>query len=170
MITRRTLLATGAAAVVWAPLARGGDTLRAAMAESPLIYLTPLQTGGAESSCQAEIWFALHEGAMYVVTKTDAWRTEAIRRGLNRTRIWVGDVGNWRRANGQYKNLPVVEATASVEMDAAHREGVLASMGDKYADEWPTWGPRFRNSLADGSRVMLKYQPDLAGILHEGAR
>ena len=44
MITRRTLLGTGVAAVVLAPLARGGDALRAAMAESPLIYLTPLKT------------------------------------------------------------------------------------------------------------------------------
>ena len=160
MITRRTLLGTGVAAVVLAPLARGGDALRAAMAESPLIYLTPLKTGGAESRCQAEIWFALHEGSMCLVTLSDAWRTEAIRRGLNRARIWVGDVGNWKRAGGRYRNLPVVEATASIETDAARREQALATMGAKYADEWPTWGPRFRNGIADGSRVMLKYQPD----------
>ena len=162
MITRRTLLRTAVAAAVVAPFARGNEARQTAMAESPLIYLTPLQSSGAESRCQAEIWYAVHAGAMYVVTRTDAWRSEAIRRGLDRARIWVGDVGNWRRADGRYRNLPVVEATASVEMDAAGREQVLAAMGVKYADEWPTWGPRFRNALADGSRVMLKYQPDLA--------
>ena len=162
MITRRTLLGTAVAAAVVAPFARGNEPLQTAMAESRLIYLTPLQSSGAESRCQAEIWYAVHEGAMFVVTRTDAWRSEAIRRGLDRARIWVGDVGNWRRADGRYRKLPVVEATASVEMDAAGREQVLAAMGVKYADEWPTWGPRFRNALADGSRVMLKYQPGLA--------
>ena len=162
MITRRTLLGTAVAAAVVAPFARGNEALQTAMAESRLIYLTPLQSSGAESRCQAEIWYAVHEGAMFVVTRTDAWRSEAIRRGLDRARIWVGDVGNWRRADGRYRNLPVVETTASVEMDAARREQVLAAMGVKYADEWPTWEPRFRNALADGSRVMLKYQPDLA--------
>ncbi len=160
MITRRTLLAAGGAALAWMPLARGNNSLRASMAESWLIYLTPLQTNGAESRCQAEIWFMLQDGALYVVTSTDAWRTQAILRGLDRARIWVGNVGNWRRANGRYRNLPVVDATASVESDATRREQVLVAMGDKYAEEWSVWGPRFRNSLADGSRVMLKYLPD----------
>lgn len=162
MITRRTLLGTAVAAPFVFPFARADATLQAAMAESPLIYLTPLQSSGAESRCQAEIWFALHDGAMYVVTGSDAWRSEAIRRGLTRARVWVGDVGNWSRAGGRYRELPVIDATASIELDAARREPVLAAMGVKYADEWPTWGPRFRNGIADGSRVMLKYQPDSA--------
>ena len=162
MITRRTLIGHAALVAVLPRFAGAGSTLATAMAESRLIYLTPLKSSGAESRCQAEIWFALHEGAMYVVTSTDAWRAEAVRRGLNRARVWVGDVGNWRRANGRYRELPVVEAAVSIEMDAARREQVLAAMGVKYADEWPTWGPRFRNALADGSRVMLKYRPDLA--------
>ena len=162
MITRRTLLGTAVAAAVVSPFVLGNEALQTAMAESRLIYLTPLQSTGAESRCQAEIWYALHEGAMYVVTQADAWRSEAIRQGLDRARIWVGDVGNWRRADERYRNLPVVEATASIETDASRREQVLAGMGEKYADEWPTWGPRFRNALADGTRVMLKYQPNAA--------
>ena len=162
MITRRTLLGTALAVPFVSPFARADDTLQTAMAESPLIYLTPLQSSGAESSCQAEIWFALHDGALYVVTASDAWRSEAIHRGLDRARIWVGDVGNWHRADGRHRDLPAIEATASIELDPARREPVLAAMGVKYADEWPTWGPRFRNGIADGSRVMLKYQPDSA--------
>ncbi len=162
MITRRTLLGTGVAAVALAPFARGGDALHTAMTESPLIYLTPLRSDGGESRCQAEIWFALHEGSMYVVTRSDAWRTEAIRRGLGRARIWVGDMGNWRRANERYRTLPMVETTASIETNEAVWEQVLGVMGDKYADEWSKWGPRFRNGLAEGSRAMLKYRPDVA--------
>ncbi len=165
MITRRNLLGSAATAATVAILprfAQANEALATAMAESRLIYLTPLQSSGAESRCQAEIWFALHEGAMYVVTRTDAWRTEAVRRGLDRARVWVGDAGNWRRANGRYKEFPVVETAVSIETDAAHRERVLTTMGVKYADEWPTWGPRFRKGLADGSRVMLKYRPEFA--------
>ena len=162
MITRRILLGTAAAVAVLPRFARGSETLQAAMASSRLIYLTPLQSSGAVSRCQAEIWFALQDGAMYVVTAADAWRAEAVRLGLNRARIWVGDAGSWHRADGKYRDFPVVEATASMEADAGRQEPVLKTMGVKYADEWDTWGPRFRNSLADGSRVMLKYQPDPA--------
>ena len=162
MISRRTLLKTSAAAAVvpllpaigWA-----GSGWRDAAEASPLIYLTPIQSSGAESRCQAEIWFATVDGAMYVVTAAEAWRAEAVRQGLSGARIWVGDVGPWRGADGKYKALPAVDARASLEADAAVHNQVLAVMGDKYSAEWDTWGPRFRNGLADGSRVMLKYQP-----------
>ena len=82
-----------------------------------------------------------------------------MRQGLSGARIWVGDVGPWRDAGGKHKALPAVDARASLEADAAVHSQVLAVMGDKYSDEWDTWGPRFRNGLADGSRVMLKYEP-----------
>ena len=35
----------------------------------------------------------------------------------------------------------------------------LEAFGAKYADEWGSWGPRFRDGLADGSRVLLRYRP-----------
>jgi len=136
-------------------VARAAET----QAESPLIYITPIQSSGAESSCQSEVWFATHGGAMYVVTAAEAWRAEAVRKGLTNARIWVGDVGPVGRSDGKYKNLPKVEATASLETDAATQTQVLEVMGVKYSNEWGTWGPRFKNGLADGSRVMLKYSP-----------
>lgn len=163
MISRRTLLKTSAAAAAALPLlpaiSRAGTSWRDAAEASPLIYLTPIQSSGAESRCQAEIWFASVGGAMYVVTAADAWRAEAVRQGLSGARIWVGDVGPWRGADGQYKALPAVDARASLETDAAVHGQVLEAMGAKYSDGWGTWGPRFRNGLADGSRVMLKYEP-----------
>ena len=162
MISRRTLLktSTAAAALPLLPaIGRAEPGWRAAAETSPLIYLTPIQSNGAESRCQAEIWFASLGGAMYVVTATDAWRAEAVRQGLTKARIWVGDVGTWRRAGGSYKALPMVGAAASIETDAAVQGQVLEVMGGKYSAGWDTWGPRFRNGLADGSRVMLKYQP-----------
>ena len=163
MISRRTLLKTSAAAAAALPLlpvlGRAEPGWRAAAEASPLIYLTPILSNGAESRCQAEIWFASFGGAMYVVTATEAWRAQAIRQGLSQARIWVGDVGTWHRADGGYKALPMVGANASIETDAAVQGQVLEVMGGKYSAEWDTWGPRFRNGLADGSRVMLKYEP-----------
>ena len=38
------------------------------------------------------------------------------------------------------------------------QSSVLEIMGTKYSGEWRTWGPRFRNGLADGSRVMIRYE------------
>lgn len=162
MISRRTLLKTSAAAAalpLLPAIGRAGSSWRDAAEASPLIYLTPIQSNGAESRCQAEIWFASVDGAMYVVTAAEAWRAEAVRQGLSGARIWVGDVGPWRGADGRYKALPAVEARASLEADAAVHSRVLAAMGAKYSAEWDTWGPRFRNGLADGTRVMLKYEP-----------
>ena len=162
MISRRTLLRTSAAAAAlpFLPaIVRAEPGWRAAAETSPLIYLTPIQSNGAESRCQAEIWFASVGGAMYVVTATEAWRAEAIRQGLSKARIWVGDVGSWHGADGKWKSLPTLGATASIETDATVQGQVLEVMGGKYSAEWDTWGPRFRKGLADGSRVMLKYEP-----------
>ncbi len=162
MISRRTLLKTSAAAAalpLLPAIGRAEPDWRAAAETSPLIYLTPIQSNGAESRCQAEIWFASFGGALYVVTATDAWRAQAIRQGLAKARIWVGDVGRWQRADGGHRALPMVGANASIETDAAAHGQVLEVMGGKYSAEWDKWGPRFRNGLADGSRVMLKYEP-----------
>ena len=162
MISRRTLLKTTAAAAalpLLPAIGQAGSSWRDAAAKSPLIYLTPIQSSGAESRCQAEIWFASVGGAMYVVTAAEAWRAQAVRQGLASARIWVGDVGPWQRSDGKYKALPVIGARASLETDAVVQNRVLEAMGSKYSDEWDTWGPRFRKGLAGGSRVMLKYEP-----------
>ena len=132
---------------------------RQAMAKSPVVYLSPLQTSGKESKCHAEIWFAHHDDVVYVVTPATAWRSRAIRQGLDQARIWVGDHGVWR-SSSKFKSAPSYLAKASVvpKGDAAIERG-LATMGAKYAGDWGKWGPRFRMGLKDGSRVMLRYQP-----------
>ena len=79
MISRRTLLKSSAAAAalpLLPAIGQAGSSWRDAAGESPLIYLTPIQSSGAESRCQAEIWFASVGGAMYVVTAAEAWRAE----------------------------------------------------------------------------------------------
>ncbi len=171
---RRELLrfgATGAALLLGGGLlprlaqaagaAAGGfdNAMRQALADTEVFYLTPLRSDGSESRCQAEIWFVADDSAAYVVTDADAWRARAVRQGLTGARIWVGDVGVWTRSDGAYRELPMLEASASLVEDGAEHSRILDLMGDKFSLEWLIWGPRFRNGLADGSRVMLRYQP-----------
>ncbi len=130
------------------------------LADSDLVYLSPIQSSGALSSCQAEVWFQYHDSAVYVVTSDKAWRARAVRQGLQQARMWVGDVGVWTDSDGEYAQLPSTNVSGALIDDEAQIKAVLKKMGRKYPASWLVWGPRFRNGLADGSRVMLRY--DLA--------
>ena len=159
--TGATAAVAGLAAlpVVW-PRAALADP-REALGTSKLVYLTPIKSDGEESRCQAEIWFAYHDGDAFVVTPPDAWRAEAVAAGLDRARLWVGDFGVWTDSDGAYRQAPEIMATASLETDAEVHAQVLSAMGAKYADDgWSRWGPRFKSGLADGARVMIRYRPD----------
>lgn len=163
MMQRRAFLTHGltAAAALALPLpvfsASGpAQTARQALVESNLIYLSPIKAGGLLSRCQAEVWYVMLGADAYVVTRTDSWRARAPVAGVTQTKIWVGDLGVWKRAN--YQSLPSVNASASVETDSGRIDAVLEEFGRKYSSEWGTWGPRFRNGLKDGSRSVLRYQ------------
>ena len=127
--------------------------------ESDLIYLSPIKSDGGLSSCQAEIWYVFDGSDYYVVTGAGAWRARAITKGLTQAQIWVGNVGRWQQADEKWLQLPSFMASASIAEDPATHERLLTIFGRKYADEWGSWGPRFKKGLADGSRVMLKYSP-----------
>lgn len=135
------------------------DPALAAAAESPLIYVSPLKRNGLESRCHAEVWFVLLGGDLFVTTDPSRWRAACIEKGLDRARIWVGDHGVWTRSGGAFRKAPSLVARASLEKDPAVRERALDAFGRKYADEWDEWGPRFRNGLASGKRVLIRYQP-----------
>lgn len=168
MLNRRTVL-VGATLAPFVLLARRGvaqspepkSSADAELRSSQLVYLTPIKSDGEESRCKAEIWFGYHAGAVFVVTPADAWRVQAIGRGLTRARLWVGEFGVWTRAEEAFRAAPELMATGAVESDEETRAKVLAAMGEKYAGAgWGNWGPRFEKGLADGSRVMLRYTPD----------
>ena len=128
-----------------------------ALSKARLIYLTPLKTDGSESKCHGEVWFAFDGTEIYVNTQMDAWRANAIRKGLTSSRIWVGEYGVWTSSDGAYKNAPSLEVSGKLETDAAEWDRVLPLFGAKYTKEWSSWGPRFKNGLEDGSRVLLRY-------------
>ena len=136
-----------------------GATANEGLSSSDLVYLTPIQTNGQESRCQAEIWFVYDGAGIYVCTGSESWRAQAPSLGLTSTRIWVGDLGRWQGTKGKYKLLPSLMAQASIEPDQKEHERVLALFGDKYPLSWLVYGPRFRKGLANGSRTLIKYRP-----------
>ncbi len=157
-LTRRHVLAALPAGLAAAALARVAHAEeQPAVESSDLIYITPIRSDGSESRCQAEVWFQAHDGALYVVTAAEAWRARAVSRGLDKARVWVGDVGVWTDSDGAYRKLPSMDMRASLVTDAQAQSAVLEKMGSKYTMGWLVWGPRFRDGLADGSRVMLRY-------------
>ena len=162
MITRRTLLKLSVSAPllgVMPKLVFAEGDIKSAMRSSALIYLTPIQSNGDESKCQAEVWFVQDGIDLFVCTSSTSWRAQAPARGLNRARIWVGDLGAWGKTKGRYKQLPQLEAEATVVSDDAITQRALNLFGDKYPIQWIVYQSRFRNGLADGSRSMLRYRP-----------
>lgn len=139
---------------LWAGLAE--DAARA-LAGSQLVYISPLLVDGSESSCHGEVWFVTDGEDVLVVTAAERWRAEAVRRGLDRARLWVGEHGIWTRSDEAFRDSPSYDAT--VRLEEYDHAAALDAFGLKYPDEWDRWGPRFRNGLADGSRVLLRYTP-----------
>jgi hypothetical protein len=162
-LTRRNALSRGAAlfAAAWtAPqiaLAAESPSV-AALDKSNLIYLSPVVTGGKESVCHGEVWFIHHNHEIFVVTQSNAWRAEATRRGFKRAKIWIGEFGAWKSAKNHYLSAPYLEIEGQLESDSNVHAEVLSVFGEKYSDEWGSWGPRFSKGLADGSRVLLRYK------------
>jgi hypothetical protein len=165
MITRRHVLTLAATATGAALLARRvtAETLpeatRAALTESDTVYITPLKANGQESRCHAEVWFVSDANGLFVVTASNAWRAAAVRKGLTRARLWVGEFGEWQKSNDRFRKAPGFDATAKLETTKDVHEQALNAFGKKYTAEWLVWGPRFRDGLADGSRVLLRYEP-----------
>jgi hypothetical protein len=160
-ITRRELLIAGAATALLPRLARASaleGAARAALGTSPLVYVTALKRDGSESHCHAEVWFVRDGDSALVVTGADRWRAVAIGRGLTRARLWVGDHGVWSPSEKSYQASPSFLAEASLEKAPAQHDHALTLFGSKYTKEWGSWGPRFKNGLADGSRVLIRYR------------
>jgi hypothetical protein len=130
-----------------------------ALDQSPLVYVSPLKSDGAESKCHGEVWFFHDGGDVVLATGKDAWKSRAVDQGLARARIWVGDFGPVGKAGDKYRAAPTFEAKARFDTDPAVFERLMTSFSTKYADGWEKWGPRFRKGYADGSRRLIRYTP-----------
>lgn len=166
VLTRRRMLGVAGSLAAAGLVPRGVRALeglpeasRAALVESDLVYLTPIKSNGEESSCHAEVWFAFDGTDLFLCTSSEAWRAQALANGLSSARLWVGEFGTWTRSAGRFREGPELMAIGAVESGSAGIERGLELLGAKYRVQWAIWGPRFRNGIADGSRVMLRYRP-----------
>jgi hypothetical protein len=143
---------------------RVSDEAQAAIETSKLIYISPIKSDGSESACHAEVWFFKDGADLLVVTKQELWRSQAVKQGLDRARIWVGDFGVWKRSHGAFRKAPSFLAQVDhITEDSAAVERTLKAMSVKYADEgWSTYGPLFKDGLATAKRVLLRYRPVVA--------
>ena len=131
----------------------------AALESSPLVYVSPIKSDGGESSCHGEVWYSLDGTDVELATAKDTWKTRAVRKGLDRARIWVGDFGQARSADGPFRKGPSFLAHASVDEDPATFERLMSAYGSRYPDGWDKWEPRFRSGYGDGSRILIRYRP-----------
>ncbi len=169
--TRRELVAGLAGSLVLGALPRRGTAdargaagpldaaLLEALGSSGLIYVSPLRTDGSESRCHGEVWFLWLDGGAHVVVSRDSWKARATYRGLDRARIWVGDLGVIRKARSKLPTAPRFDARARSVRDPGVIRAALEAYGRKYPAEWGKWKPRFEKGLADGSRLLLRYDP-----------
>jgi hypothetical protein len=163
-ITRRRLLQSGAALLAaaglprWASAYQMSAAAQAALAESPLVYISPLKSDGEESRCHGEVWFFVDKGDVVICSETTTWKATAQRKGLQQARIWVGDYGPVWRSLGRYRNAPGFLAEVSVDTDPVTHQRLMTSFAERYPDEWPAWEQRFVEQYAAGTRVILRYR------------
>ena len=132
---------------------------KAALSESPLVYISPLLKKGGESRCHGEVWFFVDEGDVVIFTSKESWKAKALSLGRNQARIWVGDFGPVWRAGNRFRKAPEFLAQAEVDSRPAVFERLMTSYGKRYADEWGKWEPRFRKGYNDGTRELIRYRP-----------
>ena len=173
MIDRRRFLAMVGGALLW-PVGRvfaahhektakaSDDALGAALEKSGFVYVSPLKSDGAESSCHGEAWYGYLDGAVLLITSSGSWKAKSLSGGLDRARVWVGDHGPWKRllgSNEAFRKAPSFDAKAEVVKDDALLERLLASYDEKYPDEIASWRDKMRNGYHDCSRVLIRYRP-----------
>jgi len=162
LIDRRAFLG-GSLSLLLLPtaLARAAE-LEEALRTSRFVYVSPLRSDGRESTCHGEVWFAWLDGAVVITTGRSSWKARALAGGLDRARIWVGDFGRWKQLlsrSQDFRRGPSFEARAERVEGEALLDQLLASYDRKYPDEIATWRERMRRGYADGSRVLIRYQP-----------
>jgi len=123
------------------------SALERALETRKYVYIQSSRKDGSFGS-PAEIWFMLHDGAVWVASDKSSWRARRIRWGRPKARIAVGS-----------KAGPGFMATGSFVADPKLYEEMFRVYARKYPREWPRWEPKFRGGLADHSRVLIKYVP-----------
>jgi hypothetical protein len=135
------------AAAAAPPAAALNPDLEKALDASTYVYVATERKGGAFGT-PAEIWFLYHQGAVWVASPTTTWRVKRLRAGRPKARIAVGTSGG-----------PSFTATGAIVADRAVYDLMFETFARKYPERWPGYEQRFRQGLADGTRVLIRYRP-----------
>jgi len=165
-ITRRQLLGLSAgalAALAWPLPARAllAADVAALLERSGFVYVSPLKSDGSESRCHGEVWYGWLDADVVLITSQTSWKARALARGLERTRIWVGDHGRVGRVLGSsdFRKGPSFEARAQRSQDAALLDRLMATYRRKYPNEIGSWESRMRSGFESGERILIRYTP-----------
>ncbi len=133
--------------------------------KSSFVYISPILQDGKESRCHGEVWFGWIDDSIVVTVAKDRWKATALDRGLDRARIWVGDHGRWKTTlggrNEKFSSAPNFFAKAERVADDEMIERLLTVYTRKYPNEIATWRDKMRSGDADGSRILIRYRPQL---------
>jgi hypothetical protein len=166
-LTRRELIELGAAALAalaWPLPSRAAlaPDVAGLLERSGFVYVSPLKSDGSESSCHGEVWYGWLDAEVVLITSQTSWKARALARGLERTRIWVGDHGRVGRVLGSgdaFRKGPAFEARAQKSGDAALLERLMATFRRKYPNEIGSWESRMRSGFESGERILIRYTP-----------
>jgi hypothetical protein len=167
-LTRRQLVqraSVSAGALALAPLVANAtsyglsDAAKKALVESPLVYISPLQSSGEESSCHGEVWYYVDGSDVIIGSENSTWKVRALDKGLDRARVWVADYGPEWRALNRYRSAPGFLAQVSVDQSQRVFDDMMQGHARRYGDEWGKWDQRFREQYAAGTRKILRYTP-----------
>jgi hypothetical protein len=168
-LDRRTFLAGAAALALWPSraLAQSAgvapDTAKL-LETSEFVYVSPLLSGGTESTCHGEAWYAWLDGQVVVNSRRKTWKVKAVEKGLDRARIWVGDFGRWKQGltgarNEKFREGPSFEARAAFTQDRALLDRFLDTLAKKYPDEFGRWREDMQTGVYSGQRKLILYTP-----------
>lgn len=115
--------------------------------DSEFVYISSTRKDGTLSR-KAEIWFTWQDGSVWVGTRPDSWRAKRIRWKRPMATIWVGSPDG-----------PSIRARGEFVSDPARFDMLCRDYSAKYPARWPRWEASFREGLANGERVLIRYVP-----------
>lgn len=121
--------------------------LQQALDSSKHVYIQSERKDGSFGKA-AEIWFMPYQGAVWVASPATTHRVKRIQAGRTKAKIAVG------KPDG-----PSFAAKGSIVKDPEVNNVLFDTFAKKYPDGWSSYEKSFRDGLANGSRVLIKYEP-----------
>lgn len=121
--------------------------LQKALDSSEFVYIQSSRKDGTLGK-PAEIWFMHYQGAVWVASPVTTHRVKRIQDGQTKAKVSIG------KTDG-----PSFNATGSIVKDPEINKVLFATLAKKYSEGWSSYEKTFRDGLADGTRVLIKYEP-----------